>query len=318
MIIKRLMYLSILILILFIASEILIYLNFNSSENQITPEISYQAILTITPSVTIVPTISVIPTVTPTPTISLKQILEPMITGEDATYGVVVRNLSYPESYYYNEYEEFQPASLYKLWVMAAVYQKIQNGELDKDQTLSQNVQNLNSAFHIDPSLAEQTEGNVSFAVSDALESMIEYSNNYAALLLSYKVRNSYIEQFLKDNEFNDSDLGEPPKTTAYDIAQFFQKLYDGVLANKENTVEMMDILEKQTVNHKIPKYLPKNTVIAHKTGELNGFSHDAGIVWTDKGNYIIVILTESEDPESTEDNIAKISETVFRHFNGI
>ena len=55
---------------------------------------------------------------------------------------------------------------------------------------------------------------------------------------------------------------------------------------------------------------------IAHKTGEIGYFTHDAGIVFSNKGDYIIVVLTESDFPLATEEQIADISKSVNEYFN--
>lgn len=81
---------------------------------------------------------------------------------------------------------------------------------------------------------------------------------------------------------------GENPTTTSFDIALFFEKLYKGELANEENTQKMLDLLKKQELNNKLSKYLPEEIDVAHKTGEIGWFSHDAGIVYTNYGDYSI------------------------------
>ena len=37
---------------------------------------------------------------------------------------------------------------------------------------------------------------------------------------------------------------------------------------------------------------MPDGVEIAHKTADLDGYSHDAGIVFSDGGDYILVILS--------------------------
>jgi beta-lactamase class A len=54
---------------------------------------------------------------------------------------------------------------------------------------------------------------------------------------------------------------------------------------------------------------------MAHKTGELGQVSHDGGIVYTEKGDYIIVVLSESTLPKGAEERIANISKDVYAYF---
>lgn len=238
----------------------------------------------------------------------------PQINGR---FGIFIKNIKTEESFEYNDHEIFEPASLYKLWVMAAAYKAIENGTLKENDILSQNVAELNNEFQIDPENAELKEGMILSSVNEALNKMITVSDNYSALLLSERIRNSNIQQFLDENGFIQSSLGQPPQSSPYDIGLFFEKLFKGELANQEDSAKMLKVLINQNLNSKIPRYLPEETIIGHKTGELGYFSHDAGIVFSEKGDYIIVIMTESDSPKDAEDKIAEISKTVFDYFEG-
>lgn len=242
--------------------------------------------------------------------------VEKALVGTKGSYAVVVKNLKTEESYSQNEEAIFEPASLYKLWVMAAVYNEIKKGELDKDQVLSQNVVTLNRKFGISKENAELTSGVVTKSVEEAIDQMITISHNYAAMLLSEKIGNSTVKKYLRDNGFVTSDLGDPPKTSAKEIALYFEKLYQGKLIDIESSEEMLKILKDQKLKDGLPKLLPKDTVVAHKTGDLGYFKHDAGIVFTEKGDYIIVVLSESESPKGAQIRIAEVSKAVFEYFN--
>jgi beta-lactamase class A len=176
----------------------------------------------------------------------------------------------------------------------------------------------LNDSFSISSDAAELTTGFISFSVSDALFQMITVSHNYAALLLSKKVGLSKVAEFMQNSGLSESKLGlsgGPPVTTSSDIALFFEKLYRKDLVNNRYSDEMLAMLQKQSLNNKLPKYLPKETYVAHKTGEIGEYSHDGGIIFSNKGNYIIVILSESENPSETEEKIALISKKIYEYF---
>lgn len=248
----------------------------------------------------------------------LSDVIQKVLEGATGTYGVVVKNLKNGDSFFLNEHKVYEPGSLYKVWIMAEAFREIQNGKLKEDETLSQDIAVLNQKFEIDPELAELKEGTISLSVRDALNQMITISHNYAALLLTERIKLINVDYFLKENGFNESIVGingGSPQTTPYDISLFFEKLYKGELANKEYTDKMLSLLTEQTFNNKIPKYLPKNTVVAHKTGEIDYLSHDAGIVFGENGDYIIVVLSESDFPPGAEERIADISKAVFDYF---
>lgn len=249
----------------------------------------------------------------------LKETVEKSLEGSIGTYAVAIADLKGKEKFNLNEHKTFAAGSLYKLWVMVAVFEKIQAGQLKEDQLLSENIADLNAEFNINPNLAEQTEGEITLTVKDALNQMIVISHNYAALLLTKQIKLSSVEAFLKEKGFADSKVGydgEDPLTSAADTAFFFEKLYKGELGNEENTNKMFSLLKKQQLNDKLPKYLPaKDATAAHKTGEIGPFSHDGGIIFTSFGDYILVVLSESSSPAGANERIAQISKAVFEYF---
>lgn len=249
---------------------------------------------------------------------SLKAVVEKSLEGTQGTYSVVINNLKTGENYLKDDHRVFEAASLYKLWVMATVYQQIQQGKLKETLVLSQSIPTLNKKFSIDPESAEQAEGGITMSVNTALNQMITISHNYAALLLTEKIRLSTVGNWLKQNNFTESTVGtssELPMTTAAETALFLEKIYKQQLVDAQSSQKMLELLKGQKLNGKLPKNLPPGTVVAHKTGELGWFSHDAGIIFTPKGDYIIVVMSESKSPKGAEERIAQLSKSVYDYF---
>lgn len=247
---------------------------------------------------------------------NLKDVVSKSLEGTKGDYAIVIQNLKTSESYGLNKHKVFQPGSLYKVWVMAVVFDEIKNGDLEEDEVLEATIEELNEEFEIATEEAELTEGSVSMTVKQALNQMITISHNYAALLLTEKVGNSAIMNFLKREGFFESSIGKPPKTTAADTALFFEKLYKEEIVDPERSQKMIELLLKQQLNDRIPKYLPKDVKVAHKTGELGFYKHDAGIVFAENGDYIFVVLSETNSPAKTAEEIANLSKNVYDYFS--
>ncbi len=145
--------------------------------------------------------------------------VEKALEGTKGTYSIVVNNLKTGEAYMRDEHRVYEPGSLYKIWIMAAVYDAIDKGKLKEEKILTQDVQTLNDEFQISSESAELTEGTISMSVADAISQMITISHNYAALLLSQAVGLSNVTAFLLSHGLNESFIGQPPKVSAYDIA---------------------------------------------------------------------------------------------------
>lgn len=248
----------------------------------------------------------------------LEDVVKTSLEGTEGNYSVVIKNLQTGEQYTYREHEKYLSASLYKLWTMGAVYTKIKEGALTKDQKLSASIESLNDTFDIASDEAELTEGDISETVDTALEQMITISHNYSALLLTSKIGLSTVKEFLSMYGFAESKVGtDLPETTASDIAQYYELLYNKKIVSDIYSDEMLSRLKRQKLNDRIPKYLPEDTAVAHKTGELYGYKHDAGIVYTPKGDYIIVMMSNSKSPAGAAEREAKLSEAVYRYFEG-
>lgn len=249
---------------------------------------------------------------------SLGAVVKNTLQDAKGTYAIAIKNLKNKDSYYSNEHQVFETGSLYKLWIMAEVFEQIQDGKLAEDEILSQDVKTLNAEFNIDPSSAELTEGTINFSVHDALNQMITISHNYAALILTQKIKLSSVAEFIKAHGFIESSVGtdgSSPKSTASDILGFYEKLYKGELGSIENTQKMISLLKNQQLNDGLPKYLPDKSMVASKTGDIGWFKHDAGIVYTEKGDYIIVVMSESESPLGAQERIALLSKAVYDYF---
>jgi beta-lactamase class A len=251
------------------------------------------------------------------PSAILEQAVQNALIGAQGSYGIVVTNLKNQDYYFLNEHLSYYSASLYKLWIMAETYRQIKAGIIREDQILSSNYKTLNTQFNITPESAKFNDGKIALSVRDALYKMITISDNYAAFLLNLKVKSANVSAFLKMNGFNESTIGKDdnPTTTAYDTARFFKKLYDGELVDEEYSNKMLELLRAQRLNDKIPKYLPDDVAIAHKTGELDGYTHDAGIVYLENNEYIIVVLSKSNNPSLAKSRISNISKSVYDYF---
>lgn len=244
--------------------------------------------------------------------------VETALADSTGTYAVVIKNLKTGVTYSRNEHDVYSAGSLYKLWVMATVYRKIQQGTIKADEVVTSDIAALNEKYKIATEAAELTEGTVTFTISSAVKQMITISHNYAALMLTKRVGIAAIDSFLKDHAFHESSIvtqNSTPLTTAHDIALFFEKLYIGELGNRETTAAMMEHLKGQERKNKLAKYLPEGTVMAHKTGEIDYFTHDAGIVLLPENEYIIVVLSQSDFPLGAAERIALVSQAVYEYF---
>ncbi len=231
------------------------------------------------------------PAASPTPNPNIQNLLQSQIQALPGNYNVVIKDLKTNETYSTRKDQKIPTASIYKLAVMYKTFDALEKNRLKKDEILSGDI-----------------------SVSKALERMITVSDNESALLLAENLGWSNINKFLEDEGIIGFNLmvKDYPTTTAAAVSDLLERIYRKTAVSKNASEEMLKLLLAQERNDRIPLNLPLNINVAHKTGELDNFRHDAGIVFGTKGDYIFVFLTETPDPAITVSNIAKISKIMF------
>jgi beta-lactamase class A len=201
----------------------------------------------------------------------------------------------------FNEDRLLPSASLVKIPIMAACFYAAKEGRLKLDEMMRLENTNKVSGSGI---LKQESPGK-EYTVEKLIELMISESDNTAANMLTEKLGTDYLNDCFKRIGLKNTNLsremmdfksrkeGVENYTTARDTAFLLEKMYCGRLLNAPTSKKCLRILANQKVNDRIPKKLPAETVVAHKTGLERGICHDAGIIYTDKGNLLICVLTK-------------------------
>lgn len=107
-----------------------------------------------------------------------------------------------------------------------------------------------------------------------------------------------------------------PNVTTAKDIGWLYAQLLQGLVVSPEASAEMLMLLTDQQVNDRLPAYLPEGTVVAHKTGNLEGIVHDAGVIYAPAQEVIVVVLSDEVNPDEAIEFIAWLGELTYWRFS--
>jgi beta-lactamase class A len=241
--------------------------------------------------------------------VSLSEELASFTQGLDGTYGVAVRNLRDGQTVMINADHVFPSASLYKVLVMHRVYQFMEQKKLSATTPITFVAEDLLEAEAWD----KLSAGDV-LTVGDALDRMITSSSNPAAYALA-RITGGWNPVLATARELGMMSTtwdGGDFVTTPADMLRFFQLLGSRSLVSPKASDDMMALLLRQRINDRIPASLPQGTKVAHKTGELAQVRNDGGIVFTSKGSYAIVLMSEGIDPTKAAQAEARISRMVF------
>ena len=212
-------------------------------------------------------------------------------------------------------------ASLIKLFIMVEAFEQMKTAQLLSDTVLS-----FTESDRVAGSgLLQELPAGTSHTVWELVELMITESDNIATNLLIDRLSMSAINARIRSLGCNDTVLrrrmmdfaaaaaGRENTTSVTDVVHVLSLLHDGRCVNLEADSAMRAILGRQTDRCKIPFLLPAVTVCQNKTGELPGAEHDAGIVLTPQGSYILAIMSDAlADSEQGCRAVALISRSIY------
>jgi len=214
--------------------------------------------------------------------------IEKLVAGTTANFSgeaaIYIKDLKEGKSWETDADQKFASASIYKLAVMWAVYDAIEKNQLSYE------------------------------SVAEALRLMITISDNNSAILLAEKLDWRSIDKLMEEEGLGQIELAGPdsPSATARSVGDLLERIYRGSAVSQQASEEMEKLLFAQQVNDRIPKYLPQDVKVGHKTGELDTIRHDAGIVLGKKSDYIFVFLSDTKNPVDASEQIALLSRTIY------
>jgi beta-lactamase class A len=275
-----------------------------------------------------------------------------LLFAEQGIYGVVMMQTDGTVLFKQNADLPFVAASLYKLIVMVDFYASRDRGDITFDDYAVLQPEYFHKVDEDVDAFYDDTMVNAEVQINELLYAMIAYSSNVAAHALlamtspgdlnavaaDLGMANTFLLMPLKEVDpwppasiGTDSPgasetalrfVGEYGKdgdinlTTPADIATFFMMLEAGNIVSESTSQEMIALLEQQEINDRLPFLLPPGTQCAHKTGDLDGVVHDAGVVYGDQGPIIVVAMTEAVlDPDRANSVIQRLGLIAFGDF---
>ncbi len=235
----------------------------------------------------------------------LKKVLESKVGHFKGQVGLVVEDLDTGWVISINEDTPVPSASLVKIPIMLSCFYAQQEGKISLNDSVSlKSFERVSGSKALGNSIIGSR-----FVVEDLFDPMITLSDNAAANalidLLGFDDLNMYFKKMgLKNTniarsmmDFKSRRKGQENYTTASDMAYILEKLYRGEFLSQEISGKCLVLLGQQKINDRIPKNLPKDDILAaHKTGLERHICHDAGIVYTRKGNFLICVLVKHKN----------------------
>ena len=243
----------------------------------------------------------------------LEQVVLTAIGDDIERFAVLVKELESGRGAAVDVGRSFYAASLFKPWVMLEAFNQRDAGLLDFDERYI--VSDYYGAFGLNLGELEVCD---EVTIGEAMERMMALTDNVAANLLLDRVGAGNVNSALRRLGLSDSGFpgDDSLPTTSADMALLLEAIVSGEAVSEAASGEMMALLESEAISDRLPALLPKGTRVAHKTGNWEDATHDAGIVVSPGATYLIVVLTDFGFQDDGAARIARLSRMVYDYYN--
>lgn len=256
--------------------------------------------------------------------IELREKLKKYVANAPDKMGVYFEYLPTGVSVGVNDRDEFYRASLIKLPLVMRTYKMIEDGSIKKDEILTVRRDLLDDSY----GELGRTGGGTQISISQTIDLVLTKSDNTA-----YNMLLDRVNQILKEDKRQSergidevNDFFDIPYSDSTNDFQLTPKSYSSILKSLffssyltyESSNEIIGIMSKSTFLNGLPKFLPKDVKVAHKTGVFDakdpkkGVHSDCGIVYYPNRAYILCVMVASVGEDTSNKYISEISKMVF------
>lgn len=256
------------------------------------------------------------------------------LPGKSAIAAV---NLMTGDTFAWNGGEIFPSASIIKLPILCTAYAMAESGEL----SLSDRIEVTDAARTGGDGVTRLMQPGLCPTLHDLMTLMIVLSDNMATNMVVDAVTPQRIHEFLESRgltrirwrrKMMDAAAmaaGIENEAAAGDVTELLKGLANGTLLSQEHCKDALDILSRQQINHKLPRRLWKpydhdfereEIKIAHKTGDMPGLEHDAGVFTAPGFSFVLTVMTlgprEPQQSVKQWEFIGSVAEEFVRYWD--
>ncbi len=238
--------------------------------------------------------------------------VEAALLGVNGNISLYFKYMNHVKEISIDSTRSWIPASIIKAFVVLEAFRQRKVGLINFDQRA------IISADNVVPTELETDEfpilgDGVNVSIRQLVETMITQSDNTAYNTLLDILDRRNINATLRALGMTETVVGEklnlddrqfqndlvvpgrqPNTTTVKDVAILFDLLYNRQVPDAD---EMLSIFKRQKINYMLPALLPKNVIVAHKTGEWSPIFHDGGVIYKPQDPFVLVVFTNSGNP---------------------
>lgn len=256
-----------------------------------------------------------------------------VVQDTDAVVGVAVLDLTDQRAFYLNADAVYPAASTIKIAVLGELYR-----QHERANGASGAGAKLDDLYTVNPKDLVGTEGVLQIMTPgvtrltnrDLATLVVALSDNSATNVLIDRVRMDNVNKWLAGLGLKETRLrrhmldlaaareGRENTATPRELVMLLKAIYDGRAFGKETTDSFLTLLSAQKSGY-VTRFLPVETRVANKPGNLDAVRNDAGIVFAPGRPFAIaVMVTFASNDLDAEVGIGRIGEAAWSYFERV
>ena len=236
----------------------------------------------------------------------LQRAVEAVAEGFDGVVGVYVRHLPTGRTAALRPDELFPTASMVKVPILVAVFERIEAGELSMGDELT-----FRDSLRYGEDAGElfaQLQDSATVYLHSAVEQMLAASDNTASLWLQGMVTGEAINAWLAANGFEGTRMNSRTEgrrgdweaygwgqTTPREMSELVRRIVDAEAVSPAADAEMHRLLTRTHWDDEAVSALPPSVQVASKQGAVNQSKSEVLYVHAPSGPYVFTVVTKEQ-----------------------
>lgn len=253
---------------------------------------------------------------------NLKKAVKAYTEELNGEWSIYVKELGSGKKFSIND-KAMSSASLIKVFTMAASYENMEDIRVNEGTLLKA----APDSDTVTARLFRLMENMVTFSDNESFNEMVRLQTEGNQFNVGARAINRYLrEQGYKETAVlhtlapsatDPVGLGSSNTTSVEDCGTLLEKIYRRECVSQEASDQMLSLLLNQDNRAKIPGAIRESVQIANKTGENDKSQHDIAIVYGDKTDYILCVMSENAGKEAEAvAHIQTISAMAYYYLN--